>query len=75
MAWHGITVSPGTPEPVVVKINREMNSILAMPDVKKSFAQQGVVPGGGTPAHFRSFIAGQMSPGKRVIQQNHITAA
>ena len=74
-SWHGIVVPAGTPKPVVDKLNRGMNDILAMADVRKILAQQGVVPDGGTPAQFHSFIEGQMALWKRVIQQNHITAA
>lgn len=74
-SWHGIVVPAGTPKPVVDKLNREMNSILEMADVRKIFAQQGVVPDGGTPAQFHSFVESQKSLWKRVIQQNHITAA
>ena len=74
-SWHGVVVPAGTPQAVVEKLNREINRILALDDVKKIFAQQGVVPDGGSPQQFHSFIEGQMALWKRVIQQNHITAA
>lgn len=74
-SWHGFVVPRGTPRPMVEKLNREMNTILASNEVKKIFAQQGCVPDGGTPEQFHSFIESQMALWKRVIQQNNITAA
>ena len=73
-SWHGFVVPAGTPQPVLDQLNRELNAILAMEDVKKVFAQQGVVPDGGTPAQFKRFIDGQMALWKKVVQDGHITA-
>lgn len=73
-SWHGFVVPAGTPQPIVERLNGEFNRILALDEVKKTFAQQGVVPDGGTPAQFRDFIAGQMAQWKRLIQQYQITA-
>src|SRR6218665_2590808 len=73
-SWHGFVVPAATPPAIVDKLNRELNAILAMDDVKKVFAQQGVVPDGGTPAQFRTFIDGQMTLWKKVVEQGRITA-
>jgi tripartite-type tricarboxylate transporter receptor subunit TctC len=73
-SWHGFVVPAGTPQPVIDKLNRELNTILAMDDVKKVFAQQGVVPDGGTPAQFQRFIDSQMTLWKKVVQDGRITA-
>ena len=72
-SWHGFVVPAGTPQPVVDKLNRELNAILAMNDVKDAFAKQGVTPDGGTPAQFQQFISQQMTLWKGVIQQRKIT--
>ncbi|MSQ72145.1 MAG: tripartite tricarboxylate transporter substrate binding protein [Betaproteobacteria bacterium] len=42
-------VPVGTPAEVVVKLNAEINKILAMPDVRERFVSQGLYPIGGTP--------------------------
>lgn len=73
-SWHGFVAPAGTPQPVIDKLNRELNTIFAMEDVKKVFAQQGVVPDGGTPAAFKSFIDSQMTLWKKVVQDGRITA-
>ncbi|OVZ61173.1 MFS transporter [Pigmentiphaga sp. NML080357] len=68
-SWHGFVVPAGTPRPVVDKLNAQIDAILAMEDVRKVFRQQGVVPDGGTPDAFRSFIASQMDLWKQVVRQ------
>jgi tripartite-type tricarboxylate transporter receptor subunit TctC len=71
-SWHGLVVPAGTPKDVIDKLNREMNLILAMDDVKRTFAKQGVTPDGGTPEQFQAFINEQMALWKRVIEQQKI---
>lgn len=73
-SWHGILAPSGTPPAVVDKLNAELNRFLGLPEVQRTFAAQGVVPDGGTPADFKRFIAGQMDLWKRVVQKNNITA-
>jgi len=72
-SWHGFVVPAGTPADVVAKLNRDLNEVLTMPDVKEAFAQQGVEPDGGTPEQFRAFIASQVALWKKVVQDGHIT--
>ncbi len=73
-SWHGFVVPAGTPAALVERLNRDINTVLAQPEVKKIFEQQGVVPEGGTPEQFKSFIASQMALWKRVVVQGRITA-
>ncbi|WP_439589337.1 Bug family tripartite tricarboxylate transporter substrate binding protein [Hydrogenophaga sp.] len=72
-SWHGFVVPSGTPQPVVDKLNSDLNRMLLEDEVKKAFAAQGVVPDGGTPAQFRSFIDGQMALWKKVVSDRNIT--
>ena len=72
-SWHGFVVPSGTPQSVVDKLNSDLNRMLLEDEVKKAFAAQGVAPDGGTPAHFRSFIDGQMALWKKVVSDRNIT--
>ena len=73
-SWHGFVVPAGTPQPVIDKLNREINRILSTEEVQRAFAAQGVTPDGGSPAVLRDFIASQMTLWKRVIDQHGIKA-
>jgi tripartite-type tricarboxylate transporter receptor subunit TctC len=50
--WFGFFVPPGTPPEVVQRLNRELNAIVAMPDVVERMGNFGAEPGGGTPEQF-----------------------
>lgn len=71
-SWHGFVVPAGTPEHIVEKLNREMNSILKLQDVQEVFRREGVMIDGGTPGVFSQFIVSQMELWKKVILQNKI---
>jgi tripartite-type tricarboxylate transporter receptor subunit TctC len=72
-SWHGFVVPSGTPQPVVDKLNRQINMILKQEDIRKTFNEQGVVPDGGTAAQFEAFIRKQMDIWKRVVSNAGIT--
>lgn len=72
-SWHGFVVASGTPQPIVDKLNKQINLILKQDDIRKTFAEQGVVPDGGTPAQFEIFIRKQMDIWKKVVSSAGIT--
>jgi len=55
-AWGGIVAPAGTPRPVVLRLNREINNWLQAPATKAEFAQVGQVALGGTPEFFKTHI-------------------
>lgn len=56
LAWNGFFTASGTPPEVVRRINADVNAVLREPAVRELLANQGLVPGGGSPEAFRSFI-------------------
>src|SRR4029079_14420083 len=42
--WYGFQAPRGTPQPIVMKMHREINRIIALPDVKARFAALGIFP-------------------------------
>lgn len=54
--WYGISGAAGIPKPVVSRISAELTKVLAMPDVKERFAQQGAVPTFLTPEQYVAFL-------------------
>ena len=59
--WFGVVAPAATPKEVIAKLNTEINAVLALPEVKARFAEQGVRVIGGPPerlaAHLRQEIA------------------
>lgn len=66
-SWLGVATTPGTPRPVVDKLNRELRAILAMPDVQKRLADLGGVATPSSPEEMRQRIEGEMVRWKRII--------
>jgi tripartite-type tricarboxylate transporter receptor subunit TctC len=57
LSWTGLAAPPGTPQPVVDKINGAINSGLASADIKSKLAKLGATGHPTTPADFAGFIA------------------
>ena len=55
--WIGLLTTAGTPAPIIERLNAELNSALRDGDLIAKFAQQGLVPAGGSPAEFARTIA------------------
>lgn len=73
-SWHGFVAPAGTPEAVILKLNKAMNEVLQMPDVKEVFKAQGVTIDGGTSKAYGNFIDNQLALWKRVVQDGKIVA-
>ena len=50
--WDGVMVPNGTPPAIVARLNKEMNAVLNMPDVKARLEKGGLQTVGGTPEEF-----------------------
>lgn len=72
--WNGIVVPAGTPQPIVDKLNAEMQAILADPDMKERFAKLGMTPIGGSPQSFGDFVKGEQPKWAGVIKSAGIKA-
>jgi tripartite-type tricarboxylate transporter receptor subunit TctC len=56
VTWHGVMMSPATPRPLVERVNRELNAVLARPDVRERFANSGLQITGGAPEEFAAIL-------------------
>jgi tripartite-type tricarboxylate transporter receptor subunit TctC len=68
--WFGMVAPAATPPDVLAKLNAELNKILAMPDVKQKFADQGVNPVGGTRERFSEHLAAQIEKWGKVVKES-----
>ena len=67
-AWFSVLAPAGTPKAVVERLNREINRILTLPEVKEQYAKMGLIPGGGTPAELDAFIRADIAKWSKVIK-------
>lgn len=72
--WFGLLGPANLPAAVVTRLNREINTILAQPDVKARFVTIGMEPVGGTPAQFAQFIQDDMNKWNELVKVRNIKA-
>src|SRR5215813_10797738 len=65
--WLGVMAPAGTPKPIVDKLNAEINKVLAMPDIKAQWAEQGATPMIMTPAEFEAYVRKDIDKWAEVI--------
>jgi tripartite-type tricarboxylate transporter receptor subunit TctC len=69
-AWFGVLAPSGTPAPIVARLHAETAKILAMPDVRKRFADLGMETIGNSPAQFAEVIRTEIPVWAKVIKES-----
>jgi tripartite-type tricarboxylate transporter receptor subunit TctC len=67
-SWNGLAAPAGTPEPVIRKLNQEVNKILATPEAREQLRTLGAEPVGGTPQAFADYVNGEIRKWGEVIK-------
>jgi tripartite-type tricarboxylate transporter receptor subunit TctC len=66
--WLGMMAPAGTPEPIVTRLNAEINKIVNAPDVKAAWAKQGAVPLSMTAPVFTKYVADDVAKWATVVK-------
>ncbi|HEV7457146.1 MAG TPA: tripartite tricarboxylate transporter substrate binding protein [Roseococcus sp.] len=80
-AWFGVAAPARTPRPIVERLGREIEAVLATPAIWARMAELGgmradLVPGGGsTPATFDQFITAEVAKWSEVVRRSGATIA
>ena len=69
LTWNGIMVPAGTPPEIILRLNREVDTILRMPDVKAKLHGAGLEPVGGSPEQFKALIAAEAKKWSAIIRK------
>jgi len=68
-SWVGILAPAGTPSPIVDKLNREINAVLADPAVKERLLVSGIIAAQASSAQFAQEIQKDFTLYGKVIEQ------
>jgi tripartite-type tricarboxylate transporter receptor subunit TctC len=71
--WFAVVGPRGLPAPVVDRLNKEINAILATPEAKAKLAQYGATTMGGSPQQLAHLMATDSEKWKKVIDYARIT--
>ena len=72
--WFGFLAPTGTSQAIVDKVHRDTVAVLAMPDVRKRFADNGLDIVGGTPAELAEVIKTEIPYWAKIIKEAGIKA-
>ncbi len=72
--WHGIGAPRGTPDPVIEKLNKQINAALADQKFKASMANLGGQVFPGAPAAFGKFLADETEKWGKVVKAANVKA-
>jgi tripartite-type tricarboxylate transporter receptor subunit TctC len=66
--WLGFMAPAGTPQPVIDKLNAEINKVLTKPEVREAWVNQGAEPLVMSPAEFDTYLRADIDKWAKVIQ-------
>ena len=67
--WFALLAPAGTPREVVLRVNRELNSVLAEPDVAQRLRDLGLVLEPGTPEALNEFLGAERARWSRLVKE------
>ena len=66
VGWWGMMVPGGTPRPIIMRLNAEINAVLG--ELREQFLRDGTEIVGGTPGDFREFFSTEVKQWAKVIK-------
>ncbi|MBS7811507.1 Bug family tripartite tricarboxylate transporter substrate binding protein [Roseococcus pinisoli] len=73
VVWNGLIAPAGTPEPVIRRLNTELNGMLGDPHFVERLDGMNMATRRNTPEEFRSFLAAEMQRWGTVVREARIT--
>ena len=70
ISWYGVLVPAGTPEPIVVRLNAEINKVLQADEVRTTVAKEGGDVLGGSRAQFAAFLAREHAKWNKAVKES-----
>jgi tripartite-type tricarboxylate transporter receptor subunit TctC len=67
VTFYGLATPKGTPPQIVDRLNKEINRVFQMPDVRAQFEKTGAGVGGGTQQEFGAFLAANFVKFKKIM--------
>jgi tripartite-type tricarboxylate transporter receptor subunit TctC len=73
IAWMALMAPANTPPEIVARMNREVNAVLQMPEVREKMHTQYMEPIGGTPEQLAKFMADELKTWTPIIRRSGAT--
>jgi tripartite-type tricarboxylate transporter receptor subunit TctC len=70
--WYAFVGPAGIPQPIVEKLNRDINQVLADPDVKAKLVPQGLEAWTMSPAELRQYMEEEIGRWRKVVTSSNV---
>lgn len=70
--WYGISGPGKLPAPIAARMNKDINTVLAMADVRAKFDAFGVEDGGGSPEKFAELVHSEIAKWAKVAKEANV---
>lgn len=70
--WFGVFVPKGTPDAVVVRVQKDLADVLKMPEVKEALEKQGAQPSGMPTVEFESLVKSERAKFAAIVKAANI---
>ena len=67
--WSGLGMAARTPQPIIDRLNKEINTILQLPEVQEAARADGSMITGGTPEQFRDILKSELAKFGKLVKQ------
>lgn len=71
-AWNGVAAPAKTPQAIIDRLNKEINAVLAMPDVRAKFAEVGIDARGGSAEDLRNTLSSEIDKWNKLVDEMKI---
>jgi tripartite-type tricarboxylate transporter receptor subunit TctC len=72
-AWYAVMAPSKTPPELIARLNRDVNAVMALPDLRDHLEKQGMIPVTSTPAELAALIKTDLARWAKVVQDAKIT--
>ena len=67
--WVALAAPARTPQTIIQRLNKEINAILELPDVKEAARAEGSTITGGTPERFRDYLKSELAKFGKLVKE------
>ncbi len=67
--WTAMAAPARTPQPVIERLNKELNGVLLLPDIQEKSAAMGSMITGGTPEWFADYLKAELVKYGKLVKQ------
>ena len=69
VSWWGVLTPAGVPKEIIGRLHTEITKVLALPDTKAKFADQGADVASDTPEQFAAYIKSEIAKWSKLIKE------